>query len=111
MSSANETRILRERLVRASDAFDAAQAAQEAYGSAALLCQTTTVSTYPTTAQAYYACNPVSCDGTEAEGQAVTYTPDTSTTLFALNIGTTVPPSGSRVICHSVGGRWCFRWD
>ena len=30
---------------------------------------------------------------------------------YALNLGTQVPPSGTTVVCHAVGGRWCFRYD
>jgi hypothetical protein len=31
--------------------------------------------------------------------------------VYALNVGTMIPPVGSRVVASSVGGRWVFRYD
>lgn len=106
-----ESRILRNRQAAHDAAFDAAQAGGDADGSAAMLCQTTVVGSYPGSATAYFAVNPVSAGGSETEGGAASLTPDTSTVLYALNLGTSVPPQGTTVVCHSVGGRWTFRYD
>lgn len=107
----DETRVLRDRLASLGDAFDNAQGGGEAYGSSAMLAQTTTVTTYPTVAAAMYAVVPCDADGVESEGNAVAYVPRTGSIAYAVNLGTTIPPSGTRVVCHAVGGRWAFRYD
>ncbi len=78
---------------------------------APLLVTTTTVTTYPTTASAFFASNPTEIDGTETEGNAASYTPDTSQVVYAFNVGTQIPPAGTRVVVQAVGGRWVFRYD
>lgn len=72
---------------------------------------TTTVTTYPTTAAAFYACNPCQLNGLEAEGGTATPVPDTTTVFYALNQGTQIPPNGTSLVMHGVGGRWVFRYD
>jgi hypothetical protein len=79
-------------------------------GSPALLAQTTTLTAYPTTAQAYYACRPLSLFGAEVEGGPGAVAPGSST-FFALNLGSTVPPAGTQVVATFVGNRWVFRYD
>ena len=93
--------------------FDLDQLPEEAGGGAdAMLVQTFTETTYPTTASTEYACHPISeIDSDEAEGASVSFTADSSVTIYALNVGSTVPPSGTKVIAHAVGGRWAFRYD
>jgi hypothetical protein len=81
-----------------------------AFGSPSTLAQTTTISTYPTTAQSYFACLPLMLLGTEKEGAAGVLTLG-SATFFALNLGSTVPPSGTQVLTTFVGSRWVFRYD
>jgi hypothetical protein len=80
-------------------------------GSTSLLVTTTVASTYPTAAGAFYASNPTEIDGSEVEGGAAAYTADTTKVIYVLNMGTQVPPVGTRVIVHAVGGRWVFRYD
>jgi hypothetical protein len=80
-------------------------------GGAVVLVTTTTVSTYPATAGAFYAANPTEIDGSEIEGGAASYTADTTRLIYVLNQGTQVPPVGTRVIAHGAGGRWVFRYD
>lgn len=80
-------------------------------GSAGMLVQTFTQTTYPTSAGKFYAVHPVLADGTESEGASPTFTVDTSTTLYALNAGTQIPASGTTLIVAAVGGRLCFRYD
>ncbi len=78
---------------------------------ASVLAATTAVSSYPTTAAAFYAANPLEIDAVEAEGQTATFTADTTQVLYLLNLGTAVPPQGTYVIASAVGGRWVFRYD
>jgi hypothetical protein len=80
-------------------------------GSVAILAQTTTVSTYPSTASAFYACVPADIDGNESEGALATYVQENSTIFYAWNAGTQVPPAGTTIVCDAVGGRWVFRYD
>ncbi len=80
-------------------------------GSAALLLTTTTISTYPSTAASFFASNPTEIDGNEVEGGAASYTADTTQVVYALNVGSMIPPVGTRVVASSVGGRWVFRYD
>jgi hypothetical protein len=80
-------------------------------GSPAHLLTTVEIETYPTTANVFYAGNPTYVSGTETEGGAAGYAADASQVIYALNVGTKVPPEGTRVVVHSVGGRWVFRYD
>ncbi len=106
----NDTRILRERQdwTRAA-ALRLAPFTED--GGVAILVQTTVVTSYPTVVGAFYACVPLLVDGPELEGAAATFTADTSEMLFAFNLGTQVPPVGTKIIAHSCGGRWVFRYD
>jgi hypothetical protein len=106
----NDTRILRQReAATRSAAFRLAPFAEE--GAVAVLAQTTSVSAYPTAANVVYACSPVSVDGQETEGAAVSFSVDQSRTFYALNLGSQVPPPGTKLIAHACGGRWTFRYD
>jgi hypothetical protein len=106
----NDTRILRQR--QAATRYAASRLAPFAEeGAAAVLVQTTTVSAYPTAANAFYACVPVSVDGKETEGATATFTADPTRRLYALNVGSQVPPPGTKIIAHACGGRWSFRFD
>lgn len=107
----NDLRILRDRQWAGRESLDTSLAGDEARGSSAMLAQTTTVQTYPTTAAAFYAVVPCDLDGGESEGAAATYVPRAGSVSYALNLGTQIPPSGTTVVCHAVGGRWCFRYD
>jgi hypothetical protein len=80
-------------------------------GGTVVLVTTTTVSSYPTIAGAFYASNPTEIDGSEIEGAAATYTADPTRLIYVLNQGTQVPPVGTQVIAHGAGGRWVFRYD
>jgi hypothetical protein len=107
-----DLRVMRERHARATDALDQLGAdSDSAHASAALIVVTTTVSVYPTSAAQFYACNPQIITGSETEGASPTYTTDTATTIYALNVGTQIPPNGTELVVHSVGGRWVFRYD
>ena len=103
----NDFRILRDRQTAASDRLDRSTG-QDPYGSAAMCVITTTVTTYPVSAAEFYACNPELLTGSEAEGATPTFTADIATIIYALNLGTAIPPNGTKLVIHGTGGRWCF---
>lgn len=105
-----ELRVLRDRSLAAQRDIDSLNDAAPG-GSRSLLCKTTTVTTYPTSAGAFYAVKSQSVDGTEAEGASATYSDDTGQVFYAWNAGTQIPPSGTAIVCHAVGGRFVFRFD
>jgi hypothetical protein len=107
----NDLRVLRDRQIAAETALDRLGAAADPYGDAAMLVVTTTVETYPGSPNEFYACNPQLCYGDETEGGTPTFTTDTDTVIYGLGIGSAVPASGTQLVLHSVGGRWCFRYD
>jgi hypothetical protein len=80
-------------------------------GAEAILAATTTVSQYPSVPGAFYACSPLAVDGQELEGAVASFTADTTRIIYAFNLGTQVPPVGTKIIAHSSGGRWAFRYD
>ena len=79
-------------------------------GLSSLLASTTMLNKYPTTAGSFYACQPLTLLGTEVEGGTGAVS-STSSTFFALNLGSTVPPSGTQIIATRVDSRWVFRYD
>lgn len=79
-------------------------------GTPCLVARTTRVSTYPTSAQSFFACTPVTVFGAETEGGAATLT-SLAPVFFALNLGGALPPQGTNVIASFVGNRWVFRYD
>jgi len=105
----SDLRVMRERQIAAADALDRA-GDLASYASAAQVVLTTTVSVYPTSANEFYACIPQQLTGAIIEGGAATYN-GLSSTIYALNVGTMVPPAGTALVVHSVGGRWVFRFD
>lgn len=106
----SETRTLRDRQSAAAADLDRS-AGGAPHGAAALLVATTTATLYPTSAGVAYACVPLGINGDEAEGAAATYVVMSANILFALNLGSSIPPNGANIVVHAVGGRWCFRWD
>jgi hypothetical protein len=105
-----DTRVIRDRQQTVREAIDRTKGLAPV-GSAAILAQTTTVSSYPTDASAFYACLPVDLDGSESEGSSATFVQESSTVFYAWNAGTQIPPAGTGIVCHAVGGRWVFRYD
>ena len=106
----SETRILRDRQASARSAAARLVPFPED-GTVAILAQTRVVASYPTVPAACYACSPLQVDGPEIEGATATFTEDGTRTLYAFNLGTQVPPPGTRLIAHACGGRWTFRYD
>jgi hypothetical protein len=79
-------------------------------GSPCLVARTVALSSYPSVAQCYFACQPLTVLGAEVEGGSGSTTV-TSSTFFALNLGSTIPPVGTQVLATFVGNRWVFRYD
>lgn len=70
---------------------------------------TATETAYPTAGGVYYAVKQVDLGGLEVEGGAGTFaTVDGIFYALALT-GSAVPAVGSKLICDSISGRWCFR--
>jgi hypothetical protein len=106
----SETRILRDRQSMARTAsLRLVPFAEE--GAVAILAQTRIAVSYPTVPAAFYACSPLQVDGPETEGAVATFTEDSSRMINAFNLGTQIPPPGTRIIAHDCGGRWTFRYD
>ena len=79
-------------------------------GQPSLLAVTKVASSYPKSAQVFFACAPLSVLGTEVEGGPGVLVSGAST-FFALNLGSAVPPSGTRIVTTFVENRWVFRYD
>lgn len=106
----NDIRLQRDRQARMNFAADNASPDSRDC-SMSLLVQTTTVDTYPTAPNAFYAANPVQVGGDETEGGSASYYVDTSSTVYVYNEGSTIPSSGTRLIAHMAGGRYIVRYD
>jgi hypothetical protein len=106
----NDLRVFRDRQ-RAQQALADSSRDRNYDCSAARLLTTTTVTTYPSSAGSFFACNPTEINGAETEGGAASYVADTTSVVYALNIGSQVPPDGTRVVGHAAGGRYVFRYD
>jgi hypothetical protein len=106
----HETRTLRHRQADLDADADARDGITIDCG-ASLVAVTFAEAAYPTVASAFYACHPVALGGTEDEGQAVTTTTDGTQKLYAANLGTAIPPSGTKVLITLAGNRWEFTWN
>lgn len=103
-------RTLRERQNEAANLLDRSAPATIVC-SAAMVAQTFTKDVYPAGPGTFYACHPILITGTEGEGDSPTFTVDTDTTIYVLNVGSSTPPSGTKIVCHLGSGRWTTRWD
>lgn len=106
----SDARVMRSRQEDTASAVRR-QTAVGLYGSEAVLVQTTASGNYPKAASAFYACSPLRIDGPETEGAGAAFSVDSSRTIMALNLGSKAPPVGTKLIIHSSGGRWAFRFD
>jgi hypothetical protein len=80
-------------------------------GASGWLLQTTACDSYPTSAGVVYCCHPVLVDADDTEGATPSFAADADVTIYALNLGTQAPPSGTYLIGTGTGGRICFRFD
>jgi len=104
----NESSLYRRRHADLTDGLDQTGAAA-APTAAAIVVQKFTRTTYPATAQAYYACHSVALGGAMSEGGAGSLTA-ASDCLYVWNAGGTVPPPGTYAIAEPVGGRWVMQY-
>lgn len=109
MNIANEARRLQRLEAALSDELQRYPSESNA-GAPSLVAQTFALKTYPTTAQAYYACQPLTVLGAEIEGNQGAVSVN-SASFFALNLGSTVPPVNAQIIVTFVNNRWVFRYD
>jgi hypothetical protein len=79
-------------------------------GAPTLLACTKILSSYPTVAQCFFACQLLILLGAEVEGGSGVVT-GVNATFFALNLGSAVPPIGTQVLVTFAGNRWVFRYD
>jgi hypothetical protein len=75
-----------------------------------LILRTKTETTYPTAAASSFACDILRAGGVEEEGAAAELTV-VSHTVYALNVGTKLPPVGTDVVAIYEDGRWAFQYD
>lgn len=101
--------------LRISDADEADEQgrslATPSLGAAVTVGQTTTKTSYPTTAGVFYYMTQCDFLGTETEGGPGTTVTITGANFYAYNLGTAAPPAGTKVICTFCGNRWVFRYD
>lgn len=107
MSLDDDARVMRERLAEAL--AELAKWADTPDQASAILGQTYTLVTYPTAAQRAYDLHVVEISGTEVEGATPTLTA-TGLPFQAFNVGSSIPPSGTNVICVQFRGLWIFRY-
>jgi len=79
-------------------------------GSLSLVAVTTVVSAYPTGVGQFFACTPQGVLGTETEGTAGVISP-LAGVVYALLLGSAVPPLGTKVVLTKPDHRWVFRYD
>lgn len=104
--------LYRLRALDDADAIERGQAGDNSpCGSQSMLVRTTTETTYPTSATKFYACNPVLITGAETEGSPGTLSVDTGTKIYAYNLGSAIPASGTDLDITFVRDRWVFRYD
>jgi hypothetical protein len=106
MSSANETRILRDRQKAYEDAADRARSGVPAYGSPRMLVRVYDGGSMPTTTPRVYFTHPVLVTGAESEGGVGTLTVDTTTTVPVVVLGTKAPSVGDYLTAYSCSNRW-----
>jgi hypothetical protein len=108
-AAADEASRLRIQDVTLSDSLS--QIEQDpSLGMPCMAAQTKVLTSYPRSAQQFYACSPVTVLGHEVEGGTGTLTAIGST-FFGLNLGSAVPPVGTIVLTTFVDHRWVFRYD
>jgi hypothetical protein len=105
----SEERILRQRLADL-EIYDDRTSVSPNDCDVSVLGTTAVKVTYPTTANCVYFLTTGQIDAQDTEGATATIAPD-SGSLFALNLGTGIPPVGTPVVVTTVGGRNVFRFD
>ncbi len=104
-------RVLRTRQNQQNEALDRASVPMPACAMSMVVQTTNDSGHYPIVAAAYYACHPILLSGDESEGAAATFSGDTNTVIYAMNLGTSIPPDHTYVIIHGGSGKWCFTFN
>jgi hypothetical protein len=71
--------------------------------------RTATRGKYPSVAGVVFLVETGNYVSEETEGAAGTFIPD-GRSLYAVHLGTRVPPIGTVVTCRKTGGAWCFQY-
>jgi hypothetical protein len=79
-------------------------------GARSLLVQTTTETSYPTTAGVFYAVFAVDVTGDETEGATPEFAVN-GDLFHVLNLGSSPPPPQTNLLAEAAGGIWIFRYD
>jgi len=79
-------------------------------GAAGWLLKTFVKTSYPTAVSVVFACHPVWVDAADTEGATPSFTVDSTVEIYALNLGTLVPPVGTIMVGTAVGGRVTIRY-
>lgn len=80
-------------------------------GASTVLVKTSTKGSYPMDPDRYFYCQCCRIGGPEVEGGDGTVDPIGGAFLYAYNIGSRVPPSGTVLHATFVAGRWIIRYD
>lgn len=105
----SELRAERDRLADLAAALDRSLSGQ-ADGTTVLVVKTIQESSYPTTASCSYACQVQTPGGAETEGAAGSLGA-TSATLYAYNLGSSIPPQGTLLLATQIGDRWVIHYN
>lgn len=106
----SQARVERERIYQAVGDVGLGTGIAGAGGGAAFGA-TTTISAYPTQANAWYAIQRHYLDGTQVEGDPAIHGSNGAPPFLSYNVGTKIPPPGTPILSLPVGGKWVFRYD
>lgn len=101
---------LRERIIELEDRID------NEYGETpeGSLCEFVTLfeeDEYPTEPNKFFAAHPTSIGGTEDEGESASFNAANDRKIYVYNVGSQVPPEGTKIMATLVGRRWVIRFD
>lgn len=80
-------------------------------GAPTMVVTTTTVSSYPTSPNCFFACKRDTISGSEVEGSMGMIAAATTRITYVFNLGTAIPPSGTQLVATFVPNRWVMRYD
>jgi hypothetical protein len=106
----DEARVLRLRLREMEDEAHRRSGGGGCGQAWTYLLRTVSLGSYPAEAARFFACESVVADGVEAVGEPVTLAAGRGP-IFALNVGTTIPPVGTVVAASAVDGYYTFQYD
>jgi hypothetical protein len=110
MNGHDEARILRLRLQEMEDEAYRRSGGGGCGQSGSYLLKTKSLGAYPPAPARFFACDFVVPDGIEAAGESVTLAVEPGP-VFALNLGTRIPPPGTVVKGYVSDGCYIFQYD